>query len=63
MGRRIKDNRKISKDRVRKVRQQKNKIIIAVEGKIKQKNYILKILIMGNNLIQLLLPKVMIQIL
>ena len=35
MGQRIKSTRKISKDRVRKVRKQKNKIIIAVEGKNK----------------------------
>lgn len=35
MGRRISDTRRISKDRVRKVRQHKNKIIIAVEGKNK----------------------------
>ena len=35
MVRRISDTRRISKDRVRKVRQQKNKIIIAVEGKNK----------------------------
>lgn len=35
MGRRISDTRRISKDRVRKVRYQKNKIIIAIEGKNK----------------------------
>lgn len=32
MGRRIEHNRKISNDRVRKVRKQKSKILIAVEG-------------------------------
>lgn len=32
MGRRISTNRKISKDRVRKIREPKNKILISVEG-------------------------------
>ena len=35
MGRRIENKRVISNDRVRKERKQKNKIIIAVEGKNK----------------------------
>ena len=35
MGRIINNTRRISKDRVQKIRQQKNKIIIAVEGKNK----------------------------
>ena len=35
MGRRIEHNRKISNDRVRKVRKQKSKILIAAEGKNK----------------------------
>jgi hypothetical protein len=35
MGRRIEHNRKISSDRIKKLRQPKNKIIIAVEGKNK----------------------------
>lgn len=35
MARRIEKNRKISKDRVRKVRKQKSKILIAAEGKNK----------------------------
>jgi len=35
MGRRIEHNRKISSDRVRKVRKQKSKVLIAVEGKNK----------------------------
>ena len=35
MGRRINNTRRISNDRVRKIRQHKNKIIIAVEGKNK----------------------------
>ena len=35
MGRRIEHNRKISSDRVRKVRKQKSKILIAAEGKNK----------------------------
>ncbi len=35
MGRRIERNRKISNDRVRKVRKQKSKILIAAEGKNK----------------------------
>lgn len=40
MGRRIEQNRKISNDRVRKVRKQKSKILIAVEGKNKtEKTY------------------------
>ena len=40
MGRRIEHNRKISSDRVRKVRKQKNKILIAAEGKNKtEKTY------------------------
>ena len=40
MGRRIEHNRKISSDRVRKVRKQKSKILIAAEGKNKtEKTY------------------------
>lgn len=40
MGRRIEHNRRISKDRVRKVRKQKSKILIAAEGKNKtEKTY------------------------
>ena len=40
MGRRIEHNRRISNDRVRKVRKQKSKILIAVEGKNKtEKTY------------------------
>lgn len=35
MGQRVEKNRKISSDRVKKTRKQKNKIIIAVEGKNK----------------------------
>lgn len=35
MGRRLEQNRKISKDRVRKIRKPKSKILIAVEGKNK----------------------------
>lgn len=35
MGQRIDKNRKISSDRVKKIRKQKNKILIAVEGKNK----------------------------
>ncbi len=40
MGRRIEHNRKISNDRVRKIRKQKRKILIAAEGKNKtEKTY------------------------
>ena len=40
MGRRVEHNRKISNDRVRKVRKQKSKILIAAEGKNKtEKTY------------------------
>ena len=40
MGRRVENNRRISNDRVRKVRKQKSKILIAVEGKNKtEKTY------------------------
>lgn len=40
MGRRIEQNRRISNDRVRKIRKQKNKILIAAEGKNKtEKTY------------------------
>lgn len=40
MGRRIKQNRTISNDRVKKIRKQKSKILIAVEGKNKtEKTY------------------------
>jgi hypothetical protein len=35
MGRRIEHNRIISKDRVRKIRKRKSKILIAAEGKNK----------------------------
>ena len=44
MGRRIEHNRRISNDRVRKARKQKSKILIAAEGKIKQKRHTLIIL-------------------
>lgn len=40
MGRRIEQNRRISSDRVRKIRKQKSKILIALEGKNKtEKTY------------------------
>lgn len=40
MGRRIEQNRRISNDRVRKIRKQKSKILIALEGKNKtEKTY------------------------
>lgn len=40
MGRRVENNRRISNDRVRKVRKQKSKILIAAEGKNKtEKTY------------------------
>lgn len=40
MGRRVENNRKISSDRVRKIRKQKSKVLIAVEGKNKtEKTY------------------------
>ena len=59
MVRRIDKDRKISKDRVLKLRHPKNKIIIAVEGKNKTENCILIILIMVENLTLLQSQKVM----
>ena len=38
MGKRVEDKRRISNDRVGKVRKQKSKILIAAEGKNKTEN-------------------------
>lgn len=58
MGKRIEKNRQISKDRVRKIRKQKNKIIIAVEGKNKTEKIYFNNFDDGKKIIQSHLQKV-----